>query len=119
MNCISLLRTLWVDEDGFVTTSDLILISAILVIGMLVGLVTVRDQVVQEFGDIATAIGQLNQSYSFGSVTIGGFTVAGSSFADLSDDCEAGTAEGSANNDSAGDPPGCINICGVAASAES
>jgi hypothetical protein len=88
---------LWGDESGFIVSTDLVLISSILVIGMLVGLVSLRDQVVQELGDVAVAVGNLNQSYSFGAVTVafGGytFTVAGSEFADASDFCEIGTGE--------------------------
>ena len=53
----STIRKIWNDEGGFVVSADLILISTILVIGVLVGLVTLRDQVVQEFGDLATAVG--------------------------------------------------------------
>ncbi len=59
------IRRLWRDRAGFVATTDLILISAIVVIGMIVGLVAFRDQVVQEFGDLATAVGRLNQSYRY------------------------------------------------------
>lgn len=62
MNC---LKRLWRDDAGFVATSDLILISAILVLGTIVGLVTLRDQVVQELADVAQAIAALNQSYSY------------------------------------------------------
>ncbi len=59
------IRRLWRDRAGFVATTDLILMSSILVIGMIVGLVAFRDQVVQEFGDLATAVGRLNQSYRY------------------------------------------------------
>jgi len=97
-----LAKALWGDQSGFVVSTDLILISSILVIGMLVGLVSVRDQIVQELGDVAVAVGNLNQSYSFAghNVTFGGFTftVAGSSFVDASDYGEDGTGE--ANTDS-------------------
>ena len=111
------LRVFWNDVDGFVATSDLIMISTIVVLGSLVGLVTLRDQVVQELGDLAIAIGHLNQSYSFGDTTVGGFSVAGSLFFDRSDDCEQGTEECDPANDPAGSPPGCISVS-VAAAAE-
>lgn len=111
---MTLLKKLWRDEQGFVASTDLILITTILVLGMLVGLVTMRDQVVQELGDLATAIGQLNQSYSIAMFTTSMFSVAGSLFADMADFCEEGTAEGSSNNNTAGSPPGCIEfISGV------
>ncbi len=112
------LRVLWNDVDGFVATSDLILICTIVVIGSLVGLVTLRDQVVQELGDVAIAIGHLNQSYSFADTTVGGFSVAGSLFFDRSDDCEEGTEECDPANDPAGSPPACIAICSIGAGGE-
>lgn len=115
---MSMLKHLWNDTNGYICTTDLILISAILVIGTMVGLVTLRDQVIQELGDIAVAIGSLNQSYSFSGATVGGFTVAGSSFGDMSDDCEVGSGEGAAGDDPSGSAPGCIDICGIPASPE-
>lgn len=60
-----LLKRLWHDRRGFVATTDLILIITIVVLGTIVGLATVRDSVVQEFGDLATAIGRLNQTYRY------------------------------------------------------
>lgn len=94
-------KKLWGDESGFIVSTDLILISSILVIGLLVGLVSVRDQIVQEFGDMAVAVGNLNQSYSFAghNVTLVShsttytFTVAGSNFTDQSDIGETGSLE--------------------------
>lgn len=103
------INRLWRDEQGFVVSTDLMILSTIVVLGMLVGLVTYRDQVVQEMGDMAAAVGAINQSYSFASFTLsysfapmvtGTFTVAGSSFADASDFCDDG--------DSPGVPPECI-----------
>jgi hypothetical protein len=97
-------RKLWGDESGFIVSTDLILISSILVIGLLVGLVSLRDQIVQELGDVAVAVGNLNQSYSFAGQTVafGGFTftVAGSNFDDQSDFCETGS--GNENNTAVG-----------------
>ncbi|MCU0874361.1 MAG: hypothetical protein MUE50_18665 [Pirellulaceae bacterium] len=88
---------LWGDESGFIVSADLLLISSILVIGLLVGLVSLRDQIVQELGDVAVAVGNLNQSYSFAGQTVAFgtfvFTVAGSNFTDESDFCEDGVVE--------------------------
>ena len=58
-------NTLWQDERGFVQPSQTILMVAILVIGMIAGLTTLRDQLVQEMGDTAVALESLDQSYSF------------------------------------------------------
>jgi hypothetical protein len=114
---MSAIHRLWRDEAAFVASSDLLLISTILVLGVIVGLVTYRDQVVQELGDVAAAVGAINQSYSFDAFTINftiapgnvvSFTAAGSTFDDLSDFCDEG--------DVAGAPPECIAI--VASSEE-
>jgi len=103
-------KQLWDDESGFVVSTDLILISSILVIGLLVGLVSVRDQIVQELGDMAVAVGNLNQSYSFAAHAVTyvddngtpgnpgddvtyTFTAAGSSFTDTTDIGEVGSQE--------------------------
>lgn len=50
---------------GFVQTAELVLISTVLVTGLTVGLVNVRDAVTTELEDVATSVGALNQSYSF------------------------------------------------------
>jgi len=64
-----MLRTLWKDEAGFVISSELLLIVTIMVIGLIVGMVAVRDAVVQELADVAAAIGALDQSYQYNGVT--------------------------------------------------
>ena len=88
------LRRLWRDERGSINSTDIVLITTILILGSIVGLVVLRNQVVQEFGDIATAVGALNQSYSYigdtqtllvGSTTIIVGTIEGSSYEDLPD----------------------------------
>ena len=60
-----ILKRLWKDERGVVNTTDVILMTTILALGALVGLVSLRNQVVQELTDVATAVGFLNQSYSY------------------------------------------------------
>ena len=58
-----MLKTLWNDESGVILSAELVLIGTILVLGMIVGLVSLQSAVVQELGDIASAFGDLNQSY--------------------------------------------------------
>ena len=83
-----MMRQLWADENGFVVSTELALIATILVIGMVVGLTTIRDQVVQELADIAGMISQLNQSYSFSAITGHHSSTAGSYGVDLVDSCD-------------------------------
>lgn len=88
------LRRFWLDEQGVIASTDLALICTILVIGMIVGLTTLRDQVVQELGDVAVGVASLNQSYSFAGATLTfegeDFVVAGSAFVDQADACDDG-----------------------------
>ncbi|MFM7038140.1 MAG: hypothetical protein ACKO2L_10490 [Planctomycetaceae bacterium] len=56
-------------EDGFLLSSEALLIATIAVLGLLVGLVAIRDAVVNELGDFSQAIGLLNQSYNYPGVS--------------------------------------------------
>ncbi len=62
---MKLLTTLWADEAGFVVSAELILICTILVLGLVVGLAEVGTGVNEEMEDVGSAIGSINQSYSF------------------------------------------------------
>ena len=106
---MKILAQLWADEAGFVVSSELILISLIMVFGVLVGMQTVRDAVISELADVAQAINNLNQSYSFSAVTGHASSVAGSIYDDNTDFCDIGS-------DPADDFPACVGI--DAASAE-
>ncbi len=86
---MSFARKLWNDEAGFVVSSELVLIATILVIGMITGLVTVRDQVVQELADVAGAMSDIDQSYAYTGVNAHNAATAGSDFLDLLDACDA------------------------------
>lgn len=90
---MKILRALWIDEAGFVITSELLVIVTILVLGVMVGLIAIRDAIVQELGDIAAAIGNLDQSYSFNGVLMSnGATTRGSLFLDAVDQGDLGPA---------------------------
>lgn len=101
---MKLIARLWNDEAGFVVSTELLLIGTILVLGMIVGLTTLRDAVVQEFGDLAQAIGNISQSYIYGGVSGHCSATAGSTFLDALDFCDApGVAGISA--------PACVSVC--------
>jgi hypothetical protein len=84
----ALCTRLWNEQDGFIVSAELLMIATLLVIGLVAGWSSVRDSIVTELADLAQAIANLNQSYSFGA-TIGhcGFT-GGSFFIDLPDFCD-------------------------------
>lgn len=95
-----MLRRFMLDESGMVVYSELVLIATILVIGMITGLATVRDQVLTELADVADAISELDQSYNYGGVIAHSSTTHGSVFVDQADFCENGL--GSDQNGNAG-----------------
>jgi hypothetical protein len=103
-----MLRRLWTDDAGFVVSAELVLVATILVIGMLVGLVSVRDQVIQELADFAAAITQMNQSYSFSGITGHTSSNAGSVFNDEADFCQ-----GPFGDDLPNLPAMCISVGGL------
>ena len=59
-----LLSRLWHDDRGESSFIAMILLTTIAAIGAIVGLVTLRDGLVQEFGDVAVAMDALDQSIS-------------------------------------------------------
>ena len=62
---MQLLRALWKDQRGAVISAEMILVATIVVIGLIVGLTSYRDALVQELGDSGSSVGALDQSYSF------------------------------------------------------
>lgn len=102
-----LLKKLWKDEGGFVISSELILIATVLVIGLLVGMVTLRDQVTQELADVADAISELTQSYQYSTI-VGHHDsfVTGSFFVDTRDSCD----DDANDNSGANVEPQCIDL---------
>ncbi len=82
-------RQFWRDDAGFVVSAELIFITTIMVIGLIAGLSAVRNQMALELADLADAVSELNQSFSFAAVTATVGSVAGSNFVDAPDLGEA------------------------------
>lgn len=86
--------SLWNDESGVILSAEIILIGTILVLGMIVGLVELQVAVVFELSDLASAIGNLDQSFStsgFASFKSNGNTKArtnGAAYLDFPDACD-------------------------------
>jgi Flp pilus assembly pilin Flp len=90
-------RSLLRDERGFVITAELVLISTVLVLGLVAALSAVKVAIAGELGDVAGAIGSLNQSYYAHGFQGCRSRVYGSSFldeADSSDELKADFATG-------------------------
>ena len=85
---MKMFQQLWNDENGFVVSTELVLIATVLVLGMIVGLTTLRDQVIAELADVAAAMSDTNQSYSFTGITGHSSSTAGSDFIDNEDFCD-------------------------------
>lgn len=95
-------RKLWYDESGAVNPSAMILWFTIVCLGAIPGLIALRDQISQEFGDMSVALESLDQSYSF---SVGTLT---SEYADTP----------TALTDPDGAEPACISVNSVAGSPE-
>jgi hypothetical protein len=66
-----LLKQLATCELGAMQVAEYLLMGTVITLGVLVGLVSYRDALVLEYGDVATAFKRIDQSYSF---TISGTT---------------------------------------------
>jgi hypothetical protein len=60
-----MLKRLWLDEGGAILSAELLLIMVILVIGITVGMVALRDAVVGQYGDVAGAIAAIYPAYEW------------------------------------------------------
>lgn len=57
------LAQLWTEEFGAVVSAEIMLVATVLVIGVIVGLKSVRDSVVSELADVAQAMSMANQGF--------------------------------------------------------
>lgn len=89
-----MLNRLWWDESGSADYMFLIIMLTVCVLGVLPGIATMRDQVVQQFGDLAVAFDSLDQTYS---VNVNGVI---SQYADAPTDLD----------DPDGSEPACISV---------
>lgn len=97
------LKSLWNDEAGFIVSTELVLIATILVLGMIVGLTTLRNDVVAELADVAGAIGDLSQDYHYSGVLGHSSWTNGSTYQDNEDFC-------SSNDDPRETPDQCVDV---------
>ena len=102
---MSMANRLWNDEMGFVISMELMIVATVLVLGMIVGLATIREQLVQELADVAGAISEFNQSFSFSAITGHNSSTAGSDFLDDVDVCDL-----AGDQVAPGAPPACVDV---------
>ena len=95
---------LWNEETGAILSAELMLIASILVIGVIAGLSALREAVVSELADVAQALANVNQSYSYGGVVGHCAIMGGGVFVDLLDFCDAAAV-------AAPQTSKCVTIC--------
>ena len=71
------MQRLWKDETGVIDASSYIFFVTLICIGSVCGLVTIRDQVTQELGDLSVAFQNIDQSFSL-NYTLGTLVVTAS-----------------------------------------
>jgi hypothetical protein len=85
---LGLLKRFVTDIKGVAISIELTLVSVILLIGLLVGLASVRDSIVCEFADVAGSVGDINQSFTYNGVQSDSSNVSGSNYADATDSAD-------------------------------
>ncbi len=88
MHSTNIMSRFWNEQDGAIISAEFILVATILVLGVIVGLKSVRDSVVSELADVAQAIANVDQSYTYSAVTGHAAATGGAVFQDLSDFCD-------------------------------
>ena len=88
--CVKILNRLWNEEDGFIVSSELVLVATIGVLSLVVGLSEVAFNINQELEDVGSAIGSINQTYQYNGVAGHKGKAEGSAFWDNRDagDCD-------------------------------
>jgi hypothetical protein len=99
---------LWNEETGAIVSAEIMLVATILVLGVIVGLKSVRDSVVTELADVAQAVANVSQSYHFSGVDGHCAKSGGGCYEDKQDFCD--TPWGGGNGDNAK----CVNVAGWA-----
>jgi Flp pilus assembly pilin Flp len=74
----ALMMRFWSDDFGALESIEFLLIATILILGLIVGLATLRNAIVTEFEELANAILALSQGYSVSGLSGAGGSVDGS-----------------------------------------
>jgi hypothetical protein len=93
-----MIRKLWNDDCGALIATEWVFVGTILVLGIITGLVAVRQAVISELTEFANAVMALNQSYSFSGQTNCEASTAGSSGSDTTNSINEGSVAASTAN---------------------
>src|SRR5215831_9472165 len=92
------MRKLWNDDCGALIATEWVFVATILVLGIITGLVAVRQAVISELTEFAQAVMALNQSFSFSGQTNCESSTAGSSASDTTNTITEGSVAPSTAN---------------------
>lgn len=81
----NVMARLWNDDDGALIAVEWIFLATILILGVIVGMVAVRQAIIAEFHDIANSLLALNQSFRITGQSNCESSTAGTFFFDLGD----------------------------------
>ncbi len=97
----SMLLKLWRDDAGALIATEWVFVVTIIVIGLVVGLKTVQQAVLNELEEVAGAIGAISQTYSYGGASGCCSFVNGSRYVDEINVWPVATCTGGLDADSA------------------
>ena len=89
-----MLKKLWNDEAGAIVSAEIVLVATILVIGLVTGLTSLRDGVIEELADVGKAIGNVDQSYTVGGSQSHSSATPSFGFQDAADYCDGANSTG-------------------------
>src|SRR3954470_2772202 len=93
-----LMTRLWDDDCGALIATEFVFVATILVLGIITGLVAVRQAVISELTEFANAVMALSQSYSFAGQSNCLSSTAGSQATDSTDHIAEGSTAAGANS---------------------
>lgn len=93
----------WNEEVGAVVSAEIMLAATILVLGVIVGLKSVRDSIATELADVGQAFSNINQSYCYSGTSGHGASSGGGHFQDQQDYCDN-------NHGCPGQESKCVNV---------
>ena len=83
-----LAQRFWSDEVGAIVSAEVMLAATILVLGVIVGLKSVRDSVATELADVGQAFSNVNQSYCYSGTSGHAASSGGGHYEDKADFCD-------------------------------
>ena len=84
-----LIHKLWADDGGALIATEWVFVATILILGIITGLIAVRQAVISELTEFAQALMALDQSYSFAGQSNCMASTAGSAATDSTDTISA------------------------------